>query len=243
MKKTLIIALAVMAGALLNTADAKKKKEAKKAAEVETVKPLELSSSSDTLSYAAGMMLTDGLMPYLKQSGVDTAYMAKFIEGFETVANAGDNPEMKAYVMGMEIANRMKEQMLGRMKNDLKDAPDSIIDAIAYRGFVDGLTSNTAVYDTKRASEMFKLKFEAAKKAKEEKLCEAHRKYLDVQYIVEGEETVGWAPLETLTLEGEFNTEKDIGRYAGPVDCMRIGAGYCYVVLSLIHISEPTRPY
>ena len=82
MKKTMIIALAVMAGALLNTADAKKKKEAKKAAEVEAVKPLKLNSSSDTLSYAAGMMLTDGLIPYLKQTGVDTAYMAKFIEGF-----------------------------------------------------------------------------------------------------------------------------------------------------------------
>lgn len=86
---------------------------------------------------------------------------------------------------------------------------------------------------------------EGVTKAKEEKLCEAHRKYLDVQYIVEGEETVGWAPLETLTLEGEFNTEKDIGRYAGPVDCMRIGAGYCYVVfpedahMPGIHLDQP----
>lgn len=62
------------------------------------------------------------------------------------------------------------------------------------------------------------------------KLCEAHRKYLDIQYVVEGEEAVGWAPLETLTLDGEFNTEKDIGRYAGPVDYMRIREGYCYVV-------------
>lgn len=175
MKKTMIIALAVMAGALLNTADAKKKKETKKSAEVETVKPLELLSSSDTLSYAAGMMLTDGLIPYLNQTGVDTAYMAKFIEGFETVANAGDNPELKAYVAGMEIANRVKDQMLGRMKGELKDAPDSIIDAIAYRGFVDGLTSNTAVYDTKRAKEMFNQKFEAAKKAKEEKLYGPNR--------------------------------------------------------------------
>lgn len=61
------------------------------------------------------------------------------------------------------------------------------------------------------------------------KICEAHRQYLDVQYIVEGEEVVGWAPLETLTLEGEFNTTKDVGKYAGPVDYMRIGAGYCYV--------------
>ena len=42
MKKTMIIALAVMAGALLNKAEAKKKKEAKKDAEKENVKPLKL---------------------------------------------------------------------------------------------------------------------------------------------------------------------------------------------------------
>ena len=171
----MIIALAVMAGALLNTADAKKKKENKKAAEVEVVKPLELKSSSDTLSYAAGMMLTDGLIPYLKQTGVDTAFMAKFIEGFETVVKAGDNPEMKAYVAGMEIANRVKDQMLARMKGDLKDSPDSIVDALAFRGFVDGLKNDASVYDSKRASEMFKQKFEAAKKAKEEKLYGPNR--------------------------------------------------------------------
>ena len=164
-----------MAGALLNTADAKKKKDNKKAAKVEVVKPLELNSSSDTLSYAAGMMLTDGLIPYLKQTGVDTAYMAKFIEGFETVVKAGDNPEIKAYVAGMEIANRVKDQMLSRMKGDLKDSPDSIVDALAFRGFVDGLKNDASVYDSKRASEMFKQKFEAAKKAKEEKLYGPNR--------------------------------------------------------------------
>ena len=171
----MIIALAVMAGALLNTADAKKKTDKKKAAEVEVVKPLELNSSSDTLSYAAGMMLTDGLIPYLKQTGVDTAYMAKFIEGFETIVKSGDNPEMKAYVAGMEIANRVKDQMLSRMKGDLKDSPDSIVDELAFRGFIDGLKSDTSVYDSKRASEMFKQKFEAAKKAKEEKLYGPNR--------------------------------------------------------------------
>ena len=126
----MIIALAVMAGALLNTADAKKKKDKKNTAEVEVVKPLVLNSSSDTLSYAAGMMLTDGLFPYLKQSGVDTAYMAKFIEGFESVIKAGDNPEMKAYVAGMEIANRVKEMMLARMKGELEDYQEYMVDGL-----------------------------------------------------------------------------------------------------------------
>lgn len=67
-------------------------------------------------------------------------------------------------------------------------------------------------------------------KSAEGKLSEAHRNYLDIQYLVKGEETMGWAPLETLTLDGEFNTAKDKGMYAGPVDFMRIAEGYCYVV-------------
>ena len=33
-----------------------------------------------------------------------------------------------------------------------------------------------------------------------------------------------------LTLSGEFNTAKDKGMYAGYVDMVRVGAGYCYVV-------------
>lgn len=60
--------------------------------------------------------------------------------------------------------------------------------------------------------------------------CEVHREYLDIQYVVKGQEVVGWAPTETLALAGEFNAEKDKGMYAGPVDLLRIGAGYCYVV-------------
>ena len=36
---------------------------------------------------------------------------------------------------------------------------------------------------------------EGVTKAKEEKLCEAHRKYLDVQYIAKGREAMGYLPL------------------------------------------------
>ena len=59
---------------------------------------------------------------------------------------------------------------------------------------------------------------------------EAHRKFIDVQYVIEGEEYVGWASTDTLTLDGEFNTEKDVGFYTGAVQYIRIPAGYCYIV-------------
>ena len=82
-------------------------------------------------------------------------------------------------------------------------------------------------------------------KAAEGQLLEAHRQFLDIQYILEGGETVGWAPIEQLTLDGEFNTAKDKGMYAGAVDFMTIRAGYCYVVfpedghMPGVHLDEP----
>lgn len=60
--------------------------------------------------------------------------------------------------------------------------------------------------------------------------CEAHRNYLDIQYLVKGGEVMGWAPLDTLTPAGEFNTEGDCGFYEGPVELIHIPSGYCYVV-------------
>ena len=59
---------------------------------------------------------------------------------------------------------------------------------------------------------------------------EAHRNYLDVQYILEGEEYVGWAPLETVTEDVPYSSEKDIGFYTGPAEIFRVTAGNCYVV-------------
>lgn len=59
---------------------------------------------------------------------------------------------------------------------------------------------------------------------------EAHRRYLDIQYVVEGEEAMGWADVQDLTPDGEFDVEKDIGFYKGHLDFLRIAAGNCYVV-------------
>lgn len=59
---------------------------------------------------------------------------------------------------------------------------------------------------------------------------EAHREFLDIQYILKGKEMVGWAPVDTLTPVGEFNPAKDKGMYEGKNYPMEIAEGYCYVV-------------
>ena len=82
-------------------------------------------------------------------------------------------------------------------------------------------------------------------KAWETSELEAHREFLDIQYILKGKEMVGWAPVDTLKPTGEFNTAKDKGMYAGPVDFMTIRQGYCYVAfpedahMPNLHLEEP----
>ncbi|MEN8127667.1 MAG: YhcH/YjgK/YiaL family protein [Planctomycetota bacterium] len=42
---------------------------------------------------------------------------------------------------------------------------------------------------------------------------EVHRKYMDIQYIVSGEECIGYAPLEGLTEESPYESENDAAFY------------------------------
>ena len=57
--------------------------------------------------------------------------------------------------------------------------------------------------------------FLAVQSTKPVDLAEAHRNYLDIQYIVKGKEVMGWAELADCKLEGEFNETKDVGTYSG----------------------------
>ena len=73
-----IFTLAVMAGVFFTGAGAAegKDKAAQTAGAAVRGMVTPLKTATDSLSYAAGVVRTDGLIPYLKQSlGVDTAYM------------------------------------------------------------------------------------------------------------------------------------------------------------------------
>lgn len=175
MKKTILLALALVASASLFTATAQKKKAAvKKTAEVkETVK---LTNSSDSTSYAAGMSVTNGLIPFLvQQQGVDTAYMADFVKGFQMVVNGGSDPKLKAYAAGMDIANQVKDRMIPDLTKEFQDSPDSIVATLLYRGFTDALLKDSSVFKQSVAEQYFKDKQLADKAAKEEKLYGANR--------------------------------------------------------------------
>ena len=175
MRKTIIIALALVAGAAFSTAEAGKKKN-KKQPKTEQQAPVRLASSSDTLSYAIGVAQTDGLIPYLiNQQGVDTAYMADFIEGFRLVIDNANDPRQKARVAGMDIANQVMQRMVPAMKREFTDTPDSLVATLLYRAFTDALVGDTTVMTMNRAKQVAQQKQASNHAAKEERLYGPNR--------------------------------------------------------------------
>lgn len=85
-------------------------------------------------------------------------------------------------------------------------------------------------------------------KPMQEGTFEAHRKYIDVQIIVEGSEEIAWADLKDLTTEVCYNPEKDAERLTGDfIHTMKITEGMFYAVFPhdghkpVSHIEEPQK--
>ena len=157
MKKFMIIALALVASASSFKAAA------------------QLRTSSDSVSYAAGKALTNGLIPFLLQQKVDTALMADFVRGFNEAVKCTDDPKQKAYMVGMSIAQQVNERMLPGVRKEFEQTPDSIIAELFYRGFTDALLGDTTLFSQARAEDDFTTKQQADKAIREEKLYGPNR--------------------------------------------------------------------
>ncbi|VGO20335.1 YhcH/YjgK/YiaL family protein [Pontiella sulfatireligans] len=54
-------------------------------------------------------------------------------------------------------------------------------------------------------------------------LLEGHRRYIDIQYVISGEESMGWSPREGLASSVEYNQEKDLEFFEGePESIVRV---------------------
>lgn len=179
MKRIILIALAVMASASFSNIDAAKKKKKNETKEVAVKQPVVLTTSSDSLSYATGFAITNGLMPYVQQQlGVDTAYMADFIQGFNEAVAGMNDKRQKARMAGMQIAEQVTNRMLANVQRELTDAPDSIVTSLFYRGFTDVLTNDTTIFTMASAEKLQQEKMQVNKKAKAKKLRKAGRDFL-----------------------------------------------------------------
>ena len=117
-----------------------------------------LRTTTDSLSYAAGMAMTDGLLPYLKQSfGVDSTHMNDFLRGFEEAVKKSSDPIFKAYMAGMQIAQMVQH-------------------SIFMHGFTDALRNNHTAFSQSAAADYFQNRMKANEEARMERLYGANRR-------------------------------------------------------------------
>lgn len=168
MKRTAIaLALVIMAGASLSTAVAKEKKKKNEKAGTELqIQPVKLSSLNDSVSYATGKLLTQGMMDYVvSQLKLDTAYMADFVGALKENLGAEDTPQNTARNAGMHIAHLIRTSMLARVSQQFNDAGLPLDTCLLKRGFIDAVSNDTTCFTVDEA-----IKFQNGQMQKQQKL-------------------------------------------------------------------------
>jgi len=150
MRKAFVLAaLTLLVGAACNVAEAASQKKKAKTAE-KKAPAVELTTSADSLSYAAGMTLTEGLLPFLKSNfGVEQNQLGVVMDAFKTTMAEGVDSIRKARMAGEQVAYMVLERMLPKIKADFEGGNDSIDMEVFTKGFVNSLSKDyTTMADT-----------------------------------------------------------------------------------------------
>ena len=145
MKKLILFALCASISLGMSAAKKNSKKKSKQPVEVvDTV-------SVDTFSYFFGRANSNGLKNYLAQRmGVDTAYVADFLKGFEQMTLTEADKKEKARLAGIEIRQQVEEQVYPGASKQVNDSVDILNKALFVKGFREGFSgeNNTVPMDS-----------------------------------------------------------------------------------------------
>ena len=147
----------------------KNKKECKKGAAGCCKAPVALLSMSDSLSYAAGMTYTTGLMEYVgKQYGVDSTSMDAFVAGLREGIKRSNDKQFMAHSAGVQIAQMLETRMYPGVANEVKNT-QWILDSINFnRGFIDAVVNDTTVMKAADAKKFFENTMTTEKRRQED---------------------------------------------------------------------------
>jgi YhcH/YjgK/YiaL family protein len=101
---------------------------------------------------------------------------------------------------------------------------DRLAIAFRYLQTTDFSKLETGRYEVE-GKEVYAMVSEYNTKNIEDAKWEAHQKYADVQFVVSGEEKMGYAPLSALEIKETYNSEKDIVILKGSGDYVTVKPG------------------
>ena len=147
----------------------KNKKECKKGAAGCCKAPVALLSMSDSLSYAAGMTYTTGLMEYVgKQYGVDSTSMDAFVAGLREGIKRSNDKQFMAHSAGVQIAQMLETRMYPGVANEVKNTQWTLDSINFNRGFIDAVVNDTTVMKAAEAKKFFENTMTTEKRRQED---------------------------------------------------------------------------
>lgn len=156
-------------------ADARKTRKDKKKNAAEKVD----TCSVDTFSYAIGLANSNGLKGYLSSNmGMDTTYIADFLQGFDADMNSEEAKKAIAYHAGLQIRRQVEEQIIPQI--DKQIAGNDSVKTLKGDLFIDGFKTAIAGQQTKmtmsHAVELARKQMEYYQKSLMEKRFGANKK-------------------------------------------------------------------
>lgn len=179
----------------------------------------DLKTDLDSLSYALGMVNTQGLKPYLvNRVGMDTTYMADFIKGLNEGARTGDDKKRAAYYAGIQIGQQIANQMIKGANYEIfgQDSTKSISFDNYMAGFIAGTLEKGGLMTSTQAQTFATIQMEAIKeKVLEEKYADnkaAGEKFLAENKSKEGVRTTSSGLQYKVLVEGKGAIPADSSR-------------------------------
>lgn len=121
---------------------------------------------------------------------------------------------------------------------------DTLENAAKYAGFKAGLSEGFGFLDQPGLAELADGKYEISNslvyaivqrgdgRAASEGKLEGHRKYIDIQYVISGEESMGWSPRSAVPESDTYDEEKDLEFFEGnPQSIVQVPPGSFAVFL------------
>lgn len=151
---------------------------------------VKLVSPADSLSYAAGIATTRGLLEYVqKQLGVDTAYMADFVAGYKDAMGKGKDPRFVARNAGARIAEMVEGRILPQAQEDFKGTEHPVDSALFNAGFVAAITGDSTLMSFDHGVKLFTTTHESDKKKRDEAYKKTNEEWLAANAKKEGVKT------------------------------------------------------
>lgn len=174
MKKVIMLALLIAAGSAFNTASAQSKKKDKKnkatteCSEACKTAPIVLKSAADSLSYATGMTMSNGLDAYLEQQfGITKELMPDFIRGLKEGISKRKDANFAAHAVGIAVSRQIESRLLPNMVSQFEESKSPIDTEILYSGIVAAMSKDTTMMSRATAAKLFEAKEMAIKQQKE----------------------------------------------------------------------------